>query len=169
MLHQIEHIALGGAQRIPPAVSVVVDDQDLALAAAVFQGATGAFPAIEPPAGGPALQQRGAADLTAKQVELGVTDSHGLFLLWGLVAPALCHRSPLAFGVRRPRSGCGARAEPAWPGARHTARPLRRGRRKRYRPLLLRLLHPASVTALRANGARHLRLCRSRPCIVFAF
>jgi hypothetical protein len=79
-------------------VSVVVDDQDLARAAAVFQGATGAFPAIEPPADGPTLQQRGAADLTAKQVELGVTDSHGLFLLLGLGAPALCHRSPLAFG-----------------------------------------------------------------------
>ena len=28
-------------------------------------------------------------------------------------------------------------------------------------PLLCRLLHPASVTALRANGARQLRLCRS--------
>jgi hypothetical protein len=100
MLHQIEHIALGGAQRIPPAVSVVVDDQDLALAAAVFQGATGAFPAIEPPADGLALEQRGAAGLTVEQVELGVTDSHALFLLWGLVAPALCHRSPLAFGDR---------------------------------------------------------------------
>ena len=72
MLHQVEDIALRCAQRIPPAVSIVVDDQDLALATAVFQGATGAFPAIEPPAGGPALEQRGAADLAAKQVELGV-------------------------------------------------------------------------------------------------
>ena len=77
------------------------------------------------------------------------------------MAPALCQRSPQAFRFRGPRSGCGARAKPAWPGGRHTARPLRHGRRKRYRPLLLRLPHPASVTAFRANGAGHLMHCGS--------
>jgi hypothetical protein len=131
ILHQVENIALGAALWIPPAVSVVVDDQDLALAAAVFQGATGAFPAIEPPAGGLALQNHSATYLTAKQLELRVIGSHGLPFLWGLVALALCHRSPRAFCVRRPRSSCGARAKPASPAARHTARPLRRSRHKR--------------------------------------
>jgi hypothetical protein len=61
---------------------------------------------------------------------------------------------------RRPRGGRDAGAEPAWPGARRAARPLHRGRRKRYRPLLLRLSHPLSVEAVRAN-ARHLRVCHS--------
>src|SRR6185437_11919692 len=46
MLHQIEHVALRRAMRVPPATAVVVDDDDLALAAAVFQGAAGAAPAV---------------------------------------------------------------------------------------------------------------------------
>ena len=67
MLHQIKHIALGGTLRVPPAMPVAVDNQDLALAAVVFQGVASALPVVEPPAGRPTLQQRGATDLTAEQ------------------------------------------------------------------------------------------------------
>jgi hypothetical protein len=59
VLHQIEDVALGLIERIPPSTSVVVDDQDLALAPAIFQGAPGAVAGVELPAlahtfGGPA-------------------------------------------------------------------------------------------------------------------
>jgi hypothetical protein len=45
VLDEGEDVALGLAQRIPPAAAVVVDDQDLARAVAVFQAAAGA-PAV---------------------------------------------------------------------------------------------------------------------------
>ena len=49
------------AQRVPPAAAVMVDDQDFALAAAVFEAAAGALRAVEPPDRRQPLQQRGAA------------------------------------------------------------------------------------------------------------
>src|SRR5206468_9043256 len=49
--HQGKHVAFGVARRVPPAASVMVDDDDLALTAAVFQRPTGALARIQSPTG----------------------------------------------------------------------------------------------------------------------
>jgi hypothetical protein len=50
VVDQVEHVALRLARRVPPAAAVLVDDQDLTVAAAVFLGAAGALVLVQSPA-----------------------------------------------------------------------------------------------------------------------
>ncbi len=71
VLDEVENIALRLTKRVPPAVPVMGDDQELALATTIFQGAASALADIQPPAAGHALQNGGAVPelVDADQIE----------------------------------------------------------------------------------------------------
>ena len=83
MLDQVEHVALGRALRVPPSPSVVVHDQDLAVAAPVLQRPPRAALLVEPPGWRQALEERGAADVIPEEVELRILAGHHTMLLVG--------------------------------------------------------------------------------------
>jgi hypothetical protein len=58
----------------------MVDDNDLALAATVFEAATGAFRAVEPPDRRQPLQQRRAIHLGLQLLDFLVSPTHGFLL-----------------------------------------------------------------------------------------
>jgi len=62
VLHESKHVALGGAQGIPPSAPVVADDDDLAFASTVFKRAAGAAVAVQRPWGVCVFEDRGAVD-----------------------------------------------------------------------------------------------------------
>ena len=75
VLHQVEDVALGLAERIPPASSVVVDDQDLALTPPVFQGAPSALAGVELQ---PLLRRGGAIHAGSVQLQFGIASNRRL-------------------------------------------------------------------------------------------
>ena len=87
VLNQVEHIALGAAGWVPPSMAVMVDDDDLALAAAVFQGALGAFSNVQLPAADHAFQHGGAVHALPEHVQLRVRG------LWHRGSPGLTGRT----------------------------------------------------------------------------
>jgi hypothetical protein len=113
---EAEDIAFALAQRIPPAVAVVVDDQDFARAAAVFEASAGAFRAVELPHRGQPLEQRGTAHAGLQLLNnLLVLFAHRSALLSGSAGQgndAASSSSVLPYHLtpRQPRRRCGARA-----------------------------------------------------------
>ena len=83
VLDEGEDVALGLAQRVPPAAAVMIDDDDLALAAAVFEAAAAAFRAVEPPNRRQPFQQRGAAHAGLQPFNVRVLLAHRSILLSG--------------------------------------------------------------------------------------
>ena len=75
------------------------DDQDLALAAAVFQGAARALADIQLPAADHALQNGGAVHTAPEQLKLGII-GHGT-VLPGLLGAAGCAIAPFPASSRR--------------------------------------------------------------------
>jgi hypothetical protein len=131
MLHEGEDIALGCALRVPPAMAVVIDDDDFGRAAAEFQGGAGALPAVELP--GEGFENDGTADGVAELIAFWVVAGHWFRLLAedgpGVrsdVSPrmTLPLRSPATAKLTR---GKGA----ALLAAAAQRRPLRRVKRKR--------------------------------------
>ena len=84
VLDKGEDVALGLAQRVPPAAAVMVDDDDLTPAAAIFEATTGAFRAVEPPDRRQPLQQRRAIHLRLQPFNLCILLAHDSVLLSGL-------------------------------------------------------------------------------------
>jgi hypothetical protein len=82
-LHEIENVALGRALRVPPAAAIMVDDQHLALLAAIFEGTARAFPPIQTPRRRPPFEQRGAIHPSAELLELRILGLHLMVLLAG--------------------------------------------------------------------------------------
>src|ERR1700732_1855579 len=83
VLHEVENVALGRALRVPPAAAVMVDDQYLALLAAIFEGTARALPPVKTPRRRPAFEQRGAVHPSAELLELRILGLHVLVLLAG--------------------------------------------------------------------------------------
>jgi hypothetical protein len=75
-LDEVKDIAFGGAMRIPPAATVVIDDHHLPWSAAIFQRAPGASPLVERPCRLPPLEECGAADPMAQLFKLGILTGH---------------------------------------------------------------------------------------------
>src|SRR5271165_7316078 len=82
VLHEVEHVALGGALRVPPAAPIVTDDQDRAVAPAVFERTPCALLRIELPSWDEALEQGGAVHAATKQRQLGIMAGHRTVLLF---------------------------------------------------------------------------------------
>ena len=124
VLHEVENVALGRALRVPPAAAVMVDDQYLALLAAIFEGTTRAFPPVKLPRRRPPLEQRGTVHPSAELLELRILGLHLMVLLAGARAagrfvipftspsgePATAKPAAGQGRQRRPQSGfpCGA-------------------------------------------------------------
>ena len=124
VLHEVENVALGRALRVPPAAAIMVDDQYLALLAAIFEGTARAFFAVQTPRRHPPLEQRGAAHPFAELLELRILGLHVMVLLAGR-SRGWRVRHPLHFALRRTgdrEAGGGARA----PKAAAERLPLRR-------------------------------------------
>ena len=125
---------LAVAQRIPPAATVMVDDDDLALAAAVFQAAAGAFRAVEPPYRRQPLQQRRAAHTGLQPFDFRVLPTHRSVLLSGSAGRGAASYVLFLFYTAVDDSGnreAGAGQGRAQHGSAQRDAPLRRGRRKR--------------------------------------
>src|SRR5580658_6549677 len=73
MLDEVEYVALGAACRVPPAVAVVVDNDDLARTAPVFQGPFRALTHVQLPAAHHPLEDGRAIHCLAEQVELRIS------------------------------------------------------------------------------------------------
>jgi hypothetical protein len=70
MFGKAEHIALGVRERIEPTATLVNDDDDPALIATIFHGATRALLAVELPA--VPFQERGAGDLVPQVLDFSL-------------------------------------------------------------------------------------------------
>ncbi len=117
MLDQGEDIALGRGLGIPPPPTLVGDDQDLTLTAAILQGAAGALPRIQLPRLAHVLPVRprsslcrGTGRVRGRSAWRDAPGSAAIGLLAGR-SPSL-QSNP--FATRRPRSGRGARRRPLW-------------------------------------------------------
>jgi len=76
-LHQIEHITLGGGiARIPPAMAIMVDDEDPAAVASIFECLSGALLSVEPPGRRQPLQHGATMDLGLEPRDGVVTMLH---------------------------------------------------------------------------------------------
>src|ERR1700727_1949616 len=113
-LDEAERIALGVAGRIPPALTAVADDQDLALSAAILQAELGALLPIEHPGRQCTLEHDGAMHLVAQLFDFRVAHGRSLRLSAGarlsglglLFAPALpADREAGALQWRAERAG----------------------------------------------------------------
>ena len=122
VLGQAEHVALGVAARVPPALAVVVDDDDLAGAATVLQVVAAASPLIQLVAATHPLQQGGAVHPRLQLLDLRIVLAHcsALPSRDALVGPVGAF--PLPFSPPRlPRRSAGrARRK----GAKRAARPV---------------------------------------------
>ena len=83
VLDQGEDVTLAVAQWIPPAMAVMVDDQDFFFASAVFQAVRGTLCAVELPRWLQPFQQRGTAHAGLQPFNLRVLLVHRSMLLWG--------------------------------------------------------------------------------------
>ena len=72
MLDEVEHVALGVAGRVPPAVAVMVDDDDLAGSTPILQGPFRALTRIEFPATHHSLEDGRAVHGLAEQLQLRI-------------------------------------------------------------------------------------------------
>ena len=72
VLDEVEHIALGVAGRVPPAVAVMVDDDDLAGSTAIFQGPFRALTHIQFPAAHHSFEDSRAVHGLAEQLQLRI-------------------------------------------------------------------------------------------------
>src|SRR5271165_1657231 len=95
----------------------MVDDDDLALAAAVFEAAAGAFRAVEPPYRRQPFQQRGAAHAGLQLLDFCVVPTHGFLLRSGCPAArvslmfSLCSILPdMTLPAAKPARGKGVRS-----------------------------------------------------------
>ncbi len=68
---------------IPPATAVVVDDNDLAFAAAVFQSTSSAALAVEQPRRSQPLEENCTTHALSELIELGILAGHRTVLLSG--------------------------------------------------------------------------------------
>src|SRR6266478_1742355 len=100
VLHKVENVALGRALRVPPAAAIMIDDQDLALLAAKFEGTACAFFAVQTPRRRPPLEQRGAVHPSAELLELRILGLH-LTVLLAERSRGWRVRHPLHFALRR--------------------------------------------------------------------
>ena len=112
-LNQTEHIALGVAGRIPPAFATVADDQDLALAAPVFQAEFGALLPVEHPGRQCTLEHDGAMHLVAQVFDFWVAHGRSLRLSAGAWLSGLGLLFAPALPVDREAGGLQGRAERA--------------------------------------------------------
>lgn len=161
-----EHIPLGVAGRIPPATAVMVDDDDLAGPASVFQGPFRALAPVQSPASFHVLQHGSTAHAGPKEVQLRI----------GM------HRcSPGSDGTRRLDAlPCLLQVLPVPPGHREAGG--RQGRSRRSRAVtrtapcrspgasgtdecVLTVRHAISVRLLLANGraSKAARDCEAAP------
>ena len=119
MLHQAEDIALGRTRGIPPAAAVVVDNDDLAGAAPVFQRALGALARVELPASPDLLRRRrssrfvGTAPVRHRWTSLG----SGVRPSWSVGALPFPFSASAVATAAKPEGGKGA-AGAAGPRAR---------------------------------------------------
>ena len=150
--HEGEHVAFGVARRVPPAAPVMVDDDDLALAAAVFQRPSRAFARIQSPTG-KLLEHGGTAHAAPEQIQFRIV-RHPCSPHWcGDPRPSLL---PCPFQVPHRRAHGREAAGPQgrsrlWPG-RTAGGPLRRCRRKRHESVRSIAVHALSVNFGSANG-----------------
>ena len=123
---EVEHVAFGVAGRVPPAAPVMVDDDDLALAAAVFQRPSRALARIQSPAG-ELLEHGGAAHAAPEQIQFRIARQHRLLSGIGAGVPgrASCpalFRSRTARPDGREAGGPQGRSR-RWPGRSPGAAP----------------------------------------------
>jgi hypothetical protein len=88
-LNEAEHVASGaGLTRqsvgIPPSLTVVIDDHDLAGAAAILKCPAGAFGFVECPSGRQPFEDGGAAHGCAQPLDFVVVSAHRSSLLFGI-------------------------------------------------------------------------------------
>ena len=76
MLDEVEDIAFGFALRVPPALALVVDDENLALAAAIFEAMFRALSRINPPWRRLAFEHDGAMHFLAQLFYFRVGSGH---------------------------------------------------------------------------------------------
>ena len=81
MLHEVEHVALGSAPGVPPAASIVIDNQYRAVVAPVFERTLRGLFRVEFPSRDDALEQGRAVHATPKQRQLCVMAGHRTVLL----------------------------------------------------------------------------------------
>ena len=72
MLNKGEHVALGAARRVPPAVAAMVDDDDLAWPTPVFQGVARALALVERPAAPELFKEGSTIHAAPEQLQLRV-------------------------------------------------------------------------------------------------
>ena len=124
-MHEVEDVALGRALRVPPAAAIMVDDQYLALLAAIFERTARAFFAVQTPRRRPPLEQRGTVHPSAELLELRILGLHLMVLLAGR-SRGWRVRHLLHFALRRTgdrEAGGGARAPKAAAQAASLAAP----------------------------------------------
>jgi hypothetical protein len=111
-LHEPKNVALGVGRRIPPAFPAVADDQDFALAAAIFETEPSALLAVELPWRLVALKHDGAMHLVTQFFDFRVGHVRSLRLSAGAGLIALS-TSPLPCRANRELGMTQGRAERA--------------------------------------------------------
>ena len=113
MLDKVEHVALGIALRVPPASALVVENEDFAASAPVFEAMFGALLAIDLPGRRLVFEERGAMDSFAQVLDLGVITWH-VSCSRSRTGPSDGRRFPFVISVPdavpQPRGGPAARA-----------------------------------------------------------
>ena len=114
MLDKVEDVALGIALRVPPASALVVENEDFAASAPVFEAVFGALLAIDLPGRRLVFEECGAMDSFAQVLDLGVITRH-VSCSRSRTGPSGGRRFPFVISVpdavQQPRGGPAARAQ----------------------------------------------------------
>ena len=81
VLDEGQYVALGGAGRVPPASTLMSDEDDLAYATPILQTVAGALPLVELPSRRVTLEQDGAAQPCPQRLQLCIAAHRSTLLL----------------------------------------------------------------------------------------